>query len=420
VISPRRLILPQRLVGWRGPAIGVVVTFVACLVGAAAVSLIVIAGIKGTGFELSSAVGLLVYGGLGVGSAGKANASDGLAANAHYSLSVTVLGAFVLMLVALTCAGWLASRFGGPEERGTVAVGAKTAVLFGLILLAGSFAFGFLGMHPRHVEAFAFPFAFGLLFCSAGARIERDGYGFWRQPVQAQGARGGWKLQVVQAIGSGFDGLVTMVKLTTVASVFALVVLAVAHPHEAGWILSGRKLVTEILLVPLWLPHVVGVMWLAAQGVSFHLAVGGGIGSGDGSLSGSAGPTLSIYGANYGIHVPGYFVALLLVPLASGLWGGYLAAGRRGGRIGERLGAALWASIPFLLLTWFLDLMVGAKALLGVLGVVGEVSFGPVAVSAIFWPLLWGPALYGGGALLQAWRAGALRPAVDEVYQEGL
>jgi len=104
----------------------------------------------------------------------------------------------------------------------------------------------------------------------------------------------------------------------------------------------------------------------------------------------------------------------VLIPLATALWGGHLAARRRGGAIRDRLVAAAIASTPFVLFTWIVSALIGISVDAGGAPVgSGGIGFGTVPGDAILWPLLWGPVVFVGGALLQIWRAGNL-DAVSE------
>jgi len=317
---------------------------------------------------------------------------------------VTILGGFVLMIGALVFGGWLSSRHGRPGDRGSLRQAAKTALLFAVLMFVCSYFVSYAGMSPEHFEALVFSLCFALLATSVGSRLERDGRGFWRTPVEALRAR---HAEVVQALGSGFDALVFALKLSAAGTIVALVALAINYPHVAGKILGGRQLIAEILLAPLYLPHLIGALFLAAQGIAFHVGVTGTVGE-IGSLSGHApSVSISIFGGN-GHHVPVYFLAALMIPITTAVWGGHLAATRRAGTVAERLRAALIASTPFVVLTWVTSVLIGVTVQGGISALSGGLAFGTVAADAIFWPLLWGPVGFLLGAAIQLWMAGDL------------
>jgi hypothetical protein len=407
-ISSQALRLPP-LDRWRGPAIGAAAAAASGIVLAAVANAALMAGVRAAPFSLAAAIGVLVYGSLGVTSSGGVNIpAESLlgvsGAHGHYSLSVTILGGFALMIGALVFAGWLSSRYGRVEERGSGRQAVKTALLFAALTFLGSFFVKYAGMSPEHVEALVLPLLFASLATAAGSRLERDGRGFWRAPIDAARARHG---EVVQALGSGVDAVMCALKLSAAGTVIALAALAINYPHAAGKILGGRQLIAEVLLLPLYLPHLIGAMFLAAQGIAFRVGLTGTVGT-IGALAGNHTSTsVSIFGGD-GHHVPAYFLGTLLIPITTAVWGGYLAATRRAGSVKQRLRAALIASTPFVVLTWCVSALIGVTVQAGISALSGGLAFGTVVVDAIFWPLLWGPVGFVLGAGIQAWAAGDL------------
>jgi len=407
--------------GWQGPAIGAAAALILGIALAVITNVIVIAGVKGAGFSIAPAIGILVYGSLGVSSVGSISPGVDvpyLSGNGSlsYSVSLTILGGFMLMMASLAFAGWLSSRYGKPEDRGSIRAGVKTALLFAVLMFICSFQVSYFSMHPRHFEALIFPLFFALLAAPIGSRIERDGRGFWRAPVHALGVR---YPEVVQALGSGFDALMRALKLSGVGLGVALIVLAIKYPDEAGLILNGRRVIAEILLLPLYLPHLVGAMFVAAQGIGFQVGAdaGGTVGTIDSLTGNHIGDTysVSIFGGNHGLHVPTYLLAALLIPIATALWGGFIAANRRGGVVQDRIRVALIASAPFVVFSWVICALIGITVKGGFTVVSGNIGFGTVPVNAIFWPLLWGPGIFLVGAMIQVWRAGDLAAVATQL-----
>jgi hypothetical protein len=400
--------------GWSGAAVGAAAAFASVLILGVVVNVCVIAGVSGARFNLSAVAGVLLYGGLGIGSVGKVSAGlGGLSTSVHYSLSLTLLGALLLMLAALAAAGWTSSRLGSPTARGTLTAGAKAAALFALLMFLGSFLFQYSTLHPQHLESLLFPVLWGLPFCWLGARIEREGYRFWQPPATAFGPA---RPQLTRAAFDGLTAVGRMLLVTAAASVVGLALLAVEHPHQAGSILGGRQIVTEILLIPLWLPHLIALVWLAAQGIAFHFTILGGT-DGINAANSSANVSTSILGGQHDAQLPAYVALLVLIPLACGLRSGYLIARRHAGTTVKRVEAAMLASVAFLLVSWLLAIFVGIKASLGLSFLSAEIDAGPTAAAAIFWPLLWGPLVFAAGALVQAWRADDLASTVTG-YEE--
>lgn len=399
---------------WRAPAIAAGAAVAAGVALALLANLFLLISSSHIGFSPAAAIAVVLYGGLGIGSVGSARPSflDYQAPTIHYSLSFTLLGAFMLLLVILTAAGWIASRTGRQDDRGTAGTAMRTAVVFATVMFIGSFLIHFLGMHPQHITAFVFSFVVAAVCATAGSRIERNGFGFWREPVNSLSDR---HPQLVQSLGSGIEALARTLALAAGVSVLALIVLAIEYPHDAGLIVGGGRFISELLLAPLWFPHIVGAVFLAAQGISFHTGVVGS--AGDAYSDTTFGSTLSIFGGDHGTHVPAYFALLLLVPLLGGLAGGYKAASRRSGTISQRSRAALGAAAPFVILTWFIAMLVGVKASAGFVVVSGTVEATPATAGAIFWPLVWGPVIYLLGAGVQMWRAGDLAPTLER-YKE--
>lgn len=390
--------------GWRGAAIGAVAAFGIGVALAIYANIALIAGVSGAGFILSAALSIFLYGSLGVPSVGSTKIPfEG--STVHYSVSLTLIGGLIVMLLALGVAGWLGSRHGAEDERGTVSGAAKTAVLFAAVLFIASFFISYASVHPGHFRSLLYPLLLGFPAAVVGAQIERDGRGFWRAPVG--GVRGCYP-EVVQALGAGLDALVRSLLLCGAGVVVVLLILAAEYPHIAGLILGQHRFVGWVLLAPFWLPHLVAVLFVAAQGIAFHIGATGTAGTIDAMTGGHATAAASIFGASHGGHVPGWIKLLLAVPAATAIWGGYLAARRNSGTIGQRFRAAAVASTPFVLTAWLFSILIGITFQAGVSIVSGSVRVGPAAAGAIFVPLLWGPVAFLVGAGLQLWRAGDL------------
>ena len=393
----------ESLTDWRGPAVGAAFVVAAGIALALVANIVVVASIHGAGLHLPLALGLLLFGSFGVKSVGSQHASVdlgefGAAGSVHYSVSLTLLGAFLFMLAAVVVGGRIAARQSRTRVGATV-LGLKTAAVVGTLTFLGSFGLSYGGMHPQHFEALLFPFLFAAILAPFGVRIERDGRQFWRLPVESfRDARP----ELIKALGVGFESLVRMLRLTTVASLIALVVLAAKYPHAAHALLGGRRLIAFVLLLPVWLPHVVGLLFVASQGIAFQV-------SGGSSLPGTtASASTSIFGSTHGLHLPMFLTLAVALPIVAGVSGGQLAASRISGDARDRTIGAVIASIPFLVCTWVLAILIGIKVDAGASVVGGAAGFGASTAGAIFWPLLWGPVLYAVGAVIRMARDGGL------------
>jgi Zn-dependent metalloprotease len=231
-------------------------------------------------------------------------------------------------------------------------------------------------VHPATVEAFLLPFAWALLFSSAGALVGVFGKQ-WRQ----EGTRllGSWATPLSASLRVLAISLAVATGIT-IATVGALAGGAIRSFAFAG---IGQLLETLVAAI-VALPTLIATVLLVSFGTSvdWRLDV---LGHGDGSLS-AFGGHLPATGPDPSVGPPAIVALLPLLGLATVLTLGWLTARRSGRDVKLSLANAIRAGAVLTLILWSLGLLARIDAQAG--GLLGF-HYAPDAASLLWHVPLW-------------------------------
>jgi Family of unknown function (DUF6350)/Double zinc ribbon len=316
------------------------------------------------------------------------------------SVQFAPLGGLLLLACVLGAAGRFAARDAGTTRRRLAAVlrfAGLYAVLSFLVSFLATTSTETVQIGVSHLGALLWPFLWALLsgsFAVARGRGRRVGS---YEPDQAADPRSLLRTAVLRGALSGAR---TGLGLALAAVIIGLIVAAYHLPPDTG----GRTAIGLLVVALLILPNL--VCWAVLAGMGATLQVGVGVlgfgGTGSVGIFGASGVAAG------DVHVPKYWLLLLVIPLAAMVRGGYVAA-RAADRPGWGMRAALGAGAVLVPGCWLLAWVSG-----GHLGG-GEFGGADVTISrvaALLLPLLW--ALVGtwlGALLSQARQQAGAREA---------